>query len=171
MKTIKSNALVLMVGPSGAGKSTIAAHKFRAENIFESDSIRIELFGTKKRGNLPNELFFDKVFKILNHRIENNIKSGNLTVVDATNLNWKDRKTYVEMATKYNVPIYYVVFNRSLDEKVKTQGWRENCFIGDVSLIEFHHNRFIKNESEILSGDNKKAIVIDARTEDFSVEI
>jgi len=170
MNTVPKNALVLFIGPSGAGKSTICRDNFKEHEIFESDKIRIELFGTKEKGDIPNHLFFGKVFCLLNERVDVRLSLGCRAVLDMTNLKAADRRTYLDMADKYNIPVFYIVFDRPLDEKIKTQGWREGQFIGNDSLVVAMDKQFKSNEAMILSGDNGRAEVIDARIEGFIVE-
>src|SRR5690606_8383188 len=57
---------------------------------------------------------------------------------------------------------FYVVVNRSLEDKEATGGWRNEV----PGLIRKHDDVFAENEKDILRGDNV-ANVIDTRKEDF----
>ena len=156
-KKIPLHSLVMVVGPSGAGKSTLIKNHFEDFEVVSSDAIRQELTGDFRRQDL-NYL----VFKELDHRVRTKLEIGERVVVDATHLKRADRASTVAIGTQMGVPIYYIVVNRPLEEKLATQGWR-----GDVEgLVERHEELFRANEREILMGDNV-ATVIDTRKEQF----
>ncbi len=154
---IPLHSLVLMVGPSGAGKSTVIASHFEEYEVVSSDAIREELVGDFQRQDL-NPL----VFQILHDRVRTKLSIGERVVVDATHLRKADRKSVTDIGKEFGVPMFYVVVQRELDEKLATQGWR-----GSVpGLVERHDETFRNNEREIMMGDHI-ATVIDTRTEQF----
>lgn len=158
-KLVPLHSLVLMVGPSGAGKSTIIAQHFDAYEVVSSDAIREELTGDFNRQDY-NPL----VFKELNHRIRIKLDLGERVVVDATNLRKQDRQSITSIGAQFGVPIYYIVVNRPIEEKLATQGWRASV----PGLVERMDETFRSNEREILLGDHI-ANVIDTRKESFEV--
>lgn len=142
--------LTLLVGPSGAGKSSLAQKMFDQSHIISSDQIRKDLcmnFQDQSRNN--------EVFQALHALVETRLKSGLPTVVDATNLRAKDRKTLVEIANKVDgtFKVRYVVIDRPLSEKIETGGWRNEVVINGQTLIEKHHMVFNQNLKDILRGD------------------
>jgi len=157
MKKIPLHSLVLMVGPSGAGKSTIVEEHFTDYEVISSDAIRHELVGEFQRQDV-NQTVFQELFR----RTRLKLELGERVIVDATNLRRQDRMAIVEIGTEINVPIFYVVVNRPLEEKLKTAGWREDV----PGLIERHDKLFLDNERDILRGDGF-ATVIDTRKEEF----
>lgn len=157
MKKIPLHSLVLMVGPSGAGKSTLAKAKFPNYEIVSSDALREELVGDMMRQDLN-----DTIFAELNRRVELKLALGERVVVDATNLRKRDRMSIVDLGQAAGVPIFYVVVNRTVEEKNKTAGWRREV----PGLIERHDQVFKSNERDIMRGDNI-ATVIDTSKEDF----
>lgn len=162
MITVSKNSLVLMVGPSGAGKTTIAHQLFDAEEVFSSDAIRQELFGDFRVQKDPG-----LVFSILRDRVFKRIQLGQRSVVDATNLKRRDRMSVVQMFDE-TFPVYYFVWDRPFEEKIKTGGWRLEV----KDLIRRHSDIFLRNEAEILTGDGGRATVVDLRnTRDFLIEI
>ncbi len=159
MKNIPLYALVVMVGPSGSGKTTIANKHFQKHEIISSDDIREDLLGDFRRQDYNNV-----VFKELFHRANLKLSLKRRVVIDATNLKTNDRKGIIELGKRHNVPIFYVVVNRTLEEKLETAGWRNEV----PYLINKHHETFLQNEREILKGDGV-ATVIDTRKELFTV--
>lgn len=160
-KKIPLHSLVLMVGPSGAGKSTVTSAHFADYEIVSSDSLRHELVGDFQRQDI-NPLVFNE----LHDRVRTKLAIGERVVVDATHLRKADRMGVVNIGVQLGVPVYYIVVNRPLEEKLATAGWRA----GVPGLIERHDETFRNNEREILLGDNV-ATVIDTRKEEFEAVV
>jgi predicted kinase len=167
MKTIPIGAsVVIMIGPSGSGKSTFIEKNFDAREVVSSDDLRIEFTGDIRRQD-KNDL----VFQELGRRVMTKLAAGQRVVIDATHLRDKDRKVSAEYGLSINVPVTYVVVNRSVEEKLKTGGWRLNVTTknGD-GLIEAHEQTFRANEKKILAADGLKGVqVVDTRTDRFNV--
>lgn len=159
MKKIPLHSLVIMVGPAGGGK-TVATNKFAPYEIIGAESVRYELIGDYQRMDIN-----DTVFREIHRRTQLKLEMGERTVIDATNLRKKDRIGLAEIGIKMGVPIYYVVCNRSLDEKLKDSGrsWRHS----PTGIITKHEHVFRNNERDILKGDGV-ANVIDTRIETFT---
>lgn len=103
----------MMVGLPGSGKSyqaELLSKKYNA-NIHSSDSIREELYGDP-RIQENHEL----VFKTLHQRVKDDLHNSKNTIYDATNINYKRRKAFLQelshigcwkvcvfVATPYNV--------------------------------------------------------------------
>lgn len=77
----------------GSGKSTVA--KNLRGDIFSSDTLRKELWGSESTQGDNNELFNE-----LHKRIKNNLIAGRSTIYDATNISSKRRKAFVESLNK-----------------------------------------------------------------------
>jgi predicted kinase len=159
MKKIPLHSLIIMVGPAGAGKSTVAAANFESYEIVSSDEIRNEL-----TGDIQRQDFNSTVFRELYHRVSVKLDMGERVVVDATNLRKSDRMGLTNVGMRYGVPIYYIVVQRPLAEKLKTAGWRNDV----DGLVERHHELFLREERDILFGDSI-ATVVDLRKEEFEV--
>lgn len=89
--------LIMMVGLAASGKSTYANHLAEdiGATVFSSDALREEMFGDiNYQGN--NQ----KLFQELHKRIKNCLKSGKNAIYDATNLNSKRRKAFLNELTK-----------------------------------------------------------------------
>ena len=79
---------IMMCGLPGSGKTSWA----RETNykVISSDSIREELYGDESiQGDAQ------KVFEILHSRVKESLKNGESCVYDATNLNWKLRRSFL----------------------------------------------------------------------------
>lgn len=88
---------------------------------------------------------------------------GERVVVDSYNLRKSDRTYLSEIGSKMGVPVFYIVVNRPLSEKLS--GELREDIIRDIKNQE---EGFIHNEREILRGDGI-ANVIDYRRDDFEV--
>ena len=162
MKRIPLHSLVIMVGPAGAGKSWWASRRFAPYEIMGAEDIRYELTGDYRRMDAN-----DTVFREIHRRTALKLELGERVVVDATNLRKKDRLSLADIGNKAGVPVFYLVCNRDLDEKIKdsTRSWRGS---GATVTITKHEHVFRTNERDILRGDGI-VNVIDTRKDDFEV--
>lgn len=149
-----SGELVLMVGPSGAGKSTfinkMKEDAWKHHTVVSTDYLREQICG-----NYADQSKNQQVFDAAHALIKTNLEHGISTVVDATNIRDRDRKVILELAPK-QCKIYYYVINRSVEEKLKTGGWR----LSVPDLIERHENVFQSNLRNILSGDGDERVSV-----------
>ena len=150
MEQINLHSLVLMVGPSGAGKSTVISTLFDEHEVVSSDGIRAELLGDFRIQS--NQ---DDVWTEVHRRVRQKLAFGQRVVVDATNLRFRDRKPFIEMAQRFGVELVYIVVNRSLNDKLKTGEWR----LGVPGLIEKHDETFRNNLKDILRGDGVARVI------------
>lgn len=158
----KNVNLYVMIGPAGAGKSSFLdsivyrykgqgrylLHKIYPSMIISSDNLRQDFCGDFK-----NQAKNNQVFAAYWDLAETRLKHGLDTILDATNLTESSRKQAVELGTKYNANIHYVVINRPLADKIHTGGWRLNVIIEDKNLIEVHDKIFNDNLINILNTD------------------
>lgn len=99
--------LAVMVGISGSGKSTFASGlraSLKAE-LVQTDAIRAEL-----TGNAEDQSQNGKVFAIAKSRINDYLSSGKNTIIDATSLDVKDRKDWIDIGKANNAEMraYFV---------------------------------------------------------------
>lgn len=88
--------LIILVGIPGSGKTTLAKKiEARGYLCLNADSIRQELWGNALDQREP-----EKVFGILYRQLEELLALGKDIVIDNTNLNAKQRKPILELATK-----------------------------------------------------------------------
>ena len=161
MKRIPLHSLVIMVGPACSGKSRTASRKFDPYEIMSSEDVRYELTGDYRRMDIN-----DVVFKEIHRRTQLKLELGERVVVDATNLRKKDRMGLADIALRIGVPVFYIVCQRTLDDKIAgaKRSWRGSA----TGIVIKHDNVFRTNERDILRGDGV-ANVIDTRSEDFEV--
>ena len=171
VKTWGPGRLVMLVGPSGGGKTTYALQKWPAHEIVASDQLRSYI-----AGDFRDQSKNDQVFYALHRLVEARVKSGLLTVVDATNLRSRDRKALRDLVPA-DGNIYYHVIDRPLAEKHRDAGWRDYVMVKrrqstgdgeavyvDVKLIDKHHQSFQSAKKLILRGDDDSRVtVIDSR--------
>lgn len=158
MRKIPLHSLVIMVGPVASGKTFLSKKKFDNYEILNSDDLRISLLGDKYRFDINNIIESE-----ISRQVELKLSLGERVVIDSTNLTSRERLAYVNIADKHGVPVYYIVVNRSNEEKEKSLGRTEPS-----SFVRKNNQFFLDNETDILRGDSR-ASVIDSRVEDFSV--
>lgn len=159
--------LVVLVGPSGSGKSTFCKTHFDDREVVSSDELRIWLSGQFERQD-KNVLVFEEFHR----RIEMKLRAGQRVVADATHLRNADRRKTAEIGYMLDVPVFYVIINRSVVGKLQTGGWRNDVRIKGRTLIEAHEETFVANEKTILDGDDFKWVsVIDTRDENLNLVV
>lgn len=158
MKRIPLHSLVFLVGPTRGGKTYLAEDKFPNYEVIRLSSIQHSL-----TGELSNPLHEDLVFNEMARSIKLKLSLGERVVIDSYNLRKSDRTYLADIGYKLGVPVFYIVVNRPLSEKI--DGERQEDVIRDIKNQE---EGFVHNEREILRGDGI-ANVIDYRRDDFDV--
>lgn len=97
---MERNKLIMMIGLPASGKSLIADQLSLEVSavIHSSDNLRQELFGDVNLQDKNGELFTE-----LHNRIKKDLKEGKNVIYDATNLNYKKRKGFLEELKKIDV--------------------------------------------------------------------
>ena len=152
MKNIlDGSSLIMLIGPTGAGKSTWARKNFKKDEIISSDDIRIEVGEScgLSRNNMAEllELVWkhreQKVKQEYENRVRLALKEGKRVVAEASHLRKRDRTSISDIALLLNLAVTYMIFDRSLEDKLKTAGWRAEI----PTLIEQQHQMFYDNEA------------------------
>ncbi|MGH9610752.1 MAG: AAA family ATPase [Bryobacteraceae bacterium] len=104
--TIPDPSLVLLIGAAGAGKSTFAHMHFRSTEILSADQCRA-LVSDDENDQSATQAAFDVLRCILFRRL----RLGRLSVIDATNVQRRARRSLIKIAWQYNVPAIAVVLN------------------------------------------------------------
>ena len=104
-------SLVVLIGVSGSGKSSFAKKHFKRTEILSSDECRALVSDDENSQSATNDAF-DILYYIAGKRL----KSGLLTVIDATNVQKESRKGLIELGRTYHcLPVAIVL---DLPEKV-----------------------------------------------------
>ena len=103
---IEDPSLVVLIGAAGAGKSTFAARHFADEEILSSDQYRRLVSGDE-----ANQAATRAAFTRLHRDLETRLANGLLTVVDATSVQSRSRRSLVARATAAGVPTIAIVLD------------------------------------------------------------
>lgn len=93
------STLYMMIGLPGSGKSFYVKSMSEelGATIHSSDAIREELFGSEE-----DQSDSSRVFKLLHYRVKKDLSDGRDTIYDATNINSKRRRAFLQELNKYN---------------------------------------------------------------------
>ena len=115
--------LIVLVGISGAGKSTFA-DKYLSEHpdtkYLSSDKLRAAI-GKDESDQTVTHI----IFPIIKRNTEEYLKAGKNVMIDATSLNPRERKDYLDAARKYDVDAIAYVFERTKEELMANQEKRK----------------------------------------------
>ena len=101
-------SLVLLVGPSGSGKSTFARKHFLPTEVVSSDFCRALVSDNENDQSATGD-----AFDLLHAIVRKRLTRGNLTVVDATNVQPEARKTLIALAKEFHLFAEAIVFDLS----------------------------------------------------------
>jgi hypothetical protein len=116
-----ANSLYLMVGAPASGKSTFSildAEKKRAIRL-SSDELRATI-----GKNEEDQTVTGKVFDFIKAAVKYFLRGGFSVIVDATNINKKNRADYLRIATELNVSAVAVCFEVPVEELKKRNSER-----------------------------------------------
>lgn len=155
MKRIPLHSLVLIVGPANSGKTTVASSKFKPYEIISLNSIKSLLVGDTTRQDINIA-----IWNTLKDMVRAKLKIGERVVVDASNIFKNERIETTSIALELGIPIFYVIVDRPLQDKLKD--------FNNPNIVNNQHSSFLQNLKDIVRGDGI-AEVIDNRTNDFHV--
>lgn len=136
--------ILLMRGTTCSGKDRFVSINFSDDmqnHILSSDDFREMLFGTKKEQR-RNRLMFDTMYSILEHRLACRVP---ITILNATNLRFKDCETVLELSKKYQTKIVVVSIQPPIMEELKRRNnnrAKETGFYIPETVIDKHYNRY-----------------------------
>jgi len=99
-------SLVLLVGAAGAGKTTFAARHFAPDEVLSSDAYRALVSGDE-----ANQKVSRVAFSILHRDLERRLRAGHLAVVDATNVEPRNRRELIRRARAAGLPVVALVLD------------------------------------------------------------
>jgi protein phosphatase len=100
------HALIVLIGPSGSGKTTFAHGHFAPTQILSSDVCRAMVADDESDQSATTA-----AFAVLRCILEQRLRAGRLTVVDATNVQVKARRPLLSLAARYHRPAVAILFN------------------------------------------------------------
>ena len=142
--------LIILRGAQGSGKSNFIQEKNLERFTLSSDTIRLMF-------NAP-ELTIDytetipqfnnkKVWQLLFYLLEERMKKGEFTLVDAIHASKEDLTTYKKLAEKYRYRLYILDFTNVPQEEVKKRNKnRVNYKIVPEYSIERAYKKFVTEE-------------------------
>ena len=153
----------MMIGLPASGKSTIAKEIAERESavIVSTDDLRQELLNdvnSQENNNL--------IFKEAERHLKTNIEAGRNVIFDATNINYKRRRDWLNRFNKYNVRKIGVLVATPYEECLERNIWRERKVPEEVIkrmyfnfYIPFYYEGFneiyvIQNETKPLEWNN-----------------
>ncbi len=134
---IPDPSLILLIGPSGAGKSTFARKHFGSTEIVSSDRCRQMIIDDE-----ANQDVSGRAFSLLRHIADSRLHFRRLTVIDATNLDPRGRRSLLRMAESRAIPAIAIVFEVPLERLIANNAKREgrsvpqNAIVGHVAALE-----------------------------------
>lgn len=113
----------VLVGAPASGKSTWAKNYINTRPntlILSSDALRKEYYGDENIQDNPS-----LIFKVLRERLEKLLKYDYNVIIDATNMNRKDRRAYISIAKKHKAEINAIVFATPYGTCLRRNAMRE----------------------------------------------
>jgi protein phosphatase len=124
---ITQGTLVVLVGPSGSGKSTFAQHHFKPTQIVSSDACRAIVADDE-----ADQTATTAAFAVLHCIVEQRLRAGRITVVDATNVQAKARRPLLELAARYHRPCMAILFELPPQVCKERNRQRQDRVVGDL---------------------------------------
>lgn len=128
---IPDPALVLLIGSSGAGKSTFAARHFSPTEVISSDRCRAMICDDESDQGINAE-----AFGLLHHIARLRLARQRLTVIDATNLQYRARRPFLRMARAHRLPVVALVFDISLATCLRQNQTRSQRLVSEHVLAQ-----------------------------------
>ena len=133
--------LLLLSGTVGSGKSSLVSKLGLDDYTLSSDKIRI-MIGSRELTSggfrLPHSVN-KQTYDILHSLLEERMRRGEFTVIDAVNSDYNSCKYYANLASKYRYEIAYYQVDKSLKECLDINKNREYFKkVNNDKVIKFH---------------------------------
>jgi protein phosphatase len=132
---IPDPSLVVLVGAAGSGKSTFAARHFGPDEILSSDQFRAIVSGDEADQGATHA-----AFKRLHRELARRLGDGRLTVVDATSVESRSRRSLLDQAAAAGVPAVAIVLDLPV-ETVLVRNSRRRPRVVDEAVVRHHLDR------------------------------
>lgn len=103
---IPDPSLVMLIGAAGSGKSTFAQKHFRSTEILSSDGCRALVCDDES-----DQSATQAAFEVLRCILFRRLRLRRLTVIDATNVERKARRSLLKIAHEFGMPPVAIVLN------------------------------------------------------------
>ena len=124
--TIPRRALVLLIGISGSGKSTFAQRHFGQFQVISSDYCR-GLVSDDEADQAATQAAFD----VLHYIVAKRLDYGKLTVVDATNVEVRSRRSLLLLARDHNFKPVGIVLDVDVDVAIAQNSVRHTRSVAE----------------------------------------
>jgi protein phosphatase len=150
-------SLIVLVGAAGSGKSTFAARHFAPAEILSSDAYRALIAGdeTDQRATKP-------AFGRLHRELGRRLAAGQLSVVDATNIEPAARRALVTRAAGASLPATAVVLDLPPSLVLARNAARPSRVV-DETIVRRHLERLrvtIDGRATPLAGEGFGQVVV-----------
>jgi predicted kinase len=129
---IADPSLVVLIGAAGAGKTTFASRHFDPSEILSSDAYRAMLSGDEADQRVTRA-----AFGRLHRDLGTRLRSGRLTVVDATNVETMARRALLRLAATAGVASVAIVLDLP-DTVVLARNVARSGRIVDEAVVRHH---------------------------------
>lgn len=138
-----NDMIIIMRGTTCSGKDTFIQSEFGElpNHILSSDNFREMLFGDMKEQR-KNKMVFQYIYDVLEQRLQCRVP---FTVMNSTNLKFKDIENIIELSKKYKAPIMVISILPPALDVLKERNMKRaeaSAFFVPEHVIENHHKRY-----------------------------
>ena len=125
------NTLYLTIGAPGSGKSTYAKNLIKDKDIkyLSSDELRAQLGKDESDQTVTGQ-----VFNHIKKKVVEYLEMGDSVLIDATNINKKDRKYYIDTAKQNNAKVIGLVCAVTKNELIERNTKRGESGVRNVPV-------------------------------------
>ena len=146
-------ALVVLIGPSGSGKSTLAARHFSTAEVLASDDYRAAVSGDAGDQSVTGEAFGG-----LHADLERRMAAGELTVIDATNVQGWARRPLMAAAARHRRSTVALVLALPLETSLARNAARTDRRVPPSAVRR--QDRFLRASLPNLGEEGYEAVVV-----------
>lgn len=150
---LPQGALVLLIGAAGSGKTTLAARLFSSDEILASDDYRAAV-----SGDPADQAVNDEAFDRLHAELERRMAAGELTVVDATNVQAWARRRLRATAAAHHRPMVAVVLALPLETSLARNAARGGGRVPPSAVRR--QDRFLRTSLLRLGAEGYASVVV-----------
>jgi predicted kinase len=146
-------ALVVLIGAAGSGKSTLAARHFSSAEVLASDDYRGAV-----SGDAGDQSVTDEAFGRLHASLERRMAAGELTVIDATNVQGWARRRLLAGAARHGRPTVALVLALPLEISLARNGARTDRRVPPSAVRR--QDRFLRASLPNLGEEGYEAVAV-----------